>query len=352
MASITETRLPSGWQALCLQNDAIEVVVLPEKGSEIYTFQDRGRTLDVLWKAPWGLRPPPVSIGAGPESAATWLDHYAGGWQVLFPNAGDACTQAGAPHTFHGEASVAPWQYTIEDGAGEAPALHMTLRCARSPFHVEKRVSVDPVRPVLRVWERITNVGAAPAPYMWGQHPAFGAPFLAGGCRLDVPAATYESDEGQDPLVPGPRSAWPHATVGGITVDLSQVPGPEARTATLGYLLDLREGWYALRNPSLGVGFGLVWPQEVFPCLWLWRELCGSAGYPWYGTQYVMGVEPHTSHPGHGLATALERGTARWLQPGEQVEMAMLAVLFEDNGPVSRISPDGTVTFAADGQSG
>jgi hypothetical protein len=84
----------------------------------------------------------------------------------------------------------------------------------------------------------------------------------------------------------------------------------------------------------------------VFSCVWLWQEFCGSPGYPWYGTVYVMGVEPHTSHPGHGLVRALERGTARWLGPGERIEVTLLAVLYEGRGQVQRITAAGDVIFA------
>src|SRR5688572_11013808 len=113
MATVEEGRHPSGWRTLTLRNEQMEVVVLPEKGSEIFALRSRRHDLDVLWKAPWGLRPPPVAAAAAVDAAA-WLDHYGGGWQELFPNGGDACVYAGAPHTFHGEASVVPWTYEID----------------------------------------------------------------------------------------------------------------------------------------------------------------------------------------------------------------------------------------------
>lgn len=358
MVTITEERLPSGWRAVRLGNEAMELVLLPDKGSEIHALRSLPHDLDVLWKAPWGLRPPPVSVGWGADSAAAWLDHYGGGWQELFPNGGDACTYAGAPLSFHGEASVAPWQDSAGTAADGAPEVRLALRCARTPFRLEKRLSLDPSRPVLRLWERVTNEGADAMPFMWGHHPAFGAPFLQEGCWLELPAAVFAANDPQTSphswLVPGQRSPWPRvARAGGGTVDLHRVPGPDARVANFGYCLDLQDGWYALGNPGLGLGAGLVWPREVFSCVWLWQEFCGTRGYPWYGTTYVMGVEPHTSYPGQGLLRALERGTARFLQPGEHLEVELRAVLFEARGRgrrVRRIAPDATVEWGeADG---
>jgi hypothetical protein len=128
-------------------------------------------------------------------------------------------------------------------------------------------------------------------------------------------------------------------------VDLSAVPGPEARVANLGYALELDEGWYALRNPGLGLGVGLLWPVDVFSCVWIWQEFRGTLDYPWYGSVYVMGVEPHSSVPGRGLVRALERGTARWLEPSESLEVEVSAILFEERGRVRRISPDGMIEY-------
>jgi hypothetical protein len=354
MGTIQDAILPNipaaAGRALVFENDATRIVLLPEKGSEIFAVESRKHNVDVLWKSPWGFRPPAISSGTSNNAEAIWLDHYAGGWQELFPNAGDACFYRGADLTFHGEASVAPWRHEIAVGSNGEEEARLELRLARSPFRLEKRVSLDPVLPILRLWERVTNDGSDRMPYMWGHHPAYGAPFLAEGCRLQVPAATYEADLVQAPrtwLDPGKRSTWPVVDrVGGGTVDLSAVPGPEARVANLGYLLDLREGWYALANPSIGLGVGVVWPLDVFPCIWLWQEFQGTQDYPWYGSIYVMGVEPHSSHPGHGLLKALDHGTARWLEPGEQQTMELRMVLFDGARNVRRITPEGHVEFA------
>jgi hypothetical protein len=347
--AIVEDMLPSGWRAIRLANDHVEVILLPDKGSEIYALRSLRHEVDLLWKAPWGLRPPPVPSSAGDASAAVWLDYYAGGWQELFPNGGAACEYAGTPHTFHGEASVVPWQYSLVDRDG-APAIRLEVRLARTPFRIQKEVWLDPQRPVLHQWERITNEGVEALPFMWGHHPAYGAPFLDGGCRLDAPAATFLAHDPQmsahTSLAPGVRSRWPLASrPNGEAVDMSRIPGPQERVANLGYLLDFAEGWYALSNERLGLGIGLAWPEDIFPYVWLWQELHGSRGYPWHGAVYVMGVEPHTSYPGSGLVAAIEQGTAPRLDAGASLEATITAALFEPRGRVRRVTPEGDVEF-------
>ena len=351
MATTIETDvLPSGWRAVYLRNAEMEVTLLPDKGSEIYTIRSLQHDVDVLWKSPWGLHQPPVPNSSGAESQSVWLDHYAGGWQELFPNGGNACTVGGVPHTFHGEASVVRWRHRITHGDAGAQELELNVRLARTPFRIEKRVWLDPDRPILHLWERITNEGTTAQPYMWGHHPAFGAPFLDGGCRLDVPAGSYLANEavgaGSADASDG-RVPWPKVTrPGGGESDLSKIPGPDAPISTMGYLLDLADGWYALSNPEMKLGVALTWPTSVFPCLWLWQELGGTQGYPWHGAAYVMGVEPHTSWPGSGLATAIEHGTARTLAPGESIEARLTTTLFEPQGTVTGVTPEGQVEFA------
>ena len=344
-----------GWEAYRLANDRIDVVVIPAKGAEIWSVTDRRTGIDVLWKAPWALRPHAVSTATAGASQTAWLDHYAGGWQVLFPNGGDAVTYRGADLGFHGEASVAPWTATAST-TETGTALDLSVDLRRSPFRVHRRMELTPGASTLRFTETVTNHGSDRLPYMWGHHPAYGAPFLADGARLTVPAATYLADAGNAApgarVAPHVRSPWPHAaTPRGGTVDVSLVTGPDSGTADMGYILDLADGWYALESPATGLGVAVAWPRSVLPCIWLWQEFQGGKDYPWYGRAYVMGVEPHSSWPGHGLLGAIEAGTARWIEPGATHEISIAMTLFPipGSGPghVASVDADGTVHLRA-----
>ena len=57
---------------------------------------------------------------------------------------------------------------------------------------------VEAGRPDLIVQERLTNTGEGEMPYMWGHHPAFGAPFLGPECWIDAPASTYKVIDSPD----------------------------------------------------------------------------------------------------------------------------------------------------------
>ncbi len=334
-------------RAVTISNRFLSATILPEKGCDIYSLVYRPRALDVLWKSPWGLRRPGSSIATAASSEAAWLEHYEGGWQLIFPNGGDACSYKGADLNFHGEASVSAWDYKVRRLSAASVSVDFSVELARSPFRLHRSVTVERALPALLIEERIENRSEEDLQYMWGHHPAFGAPFLDTDCRLQVPAQSFLAHDTEIStfcrLQAGVRGRWPELDgKDGRRVDLSVVPRAGERVTEFGYVCDLEAGWYALTNEAVRVGFGLAWPREIFPYLWFWQELRGSFGYPWYGRCYVMAVEPFTSIPGAGLTRAIGSGTAPVLRAGGRAEARFAAVLF-DAAEVDSIEIDGAV---------
>jgi galactose mutarotase-like enzyme len=275
------------------------------------------------WEAPV---PASRSVSYG-TTLLDWTSEYRGGWQELFPNAGLECVVDEVPLPFHGEASMSKWDVAA------AGATHATLRVgARLPLVLERRMSLDPDAPVLRLEERVTNHGGAPAPFIWGHHPAFEA---TAGMRIDLPPGPIYRWES-----PGEMAGqWPRLTDGGE--DLSIVgPGPVER---LMYLPDRGAGSAALRDPKRGRGVALAWDRTAFPHAWLWQQI-GGGGFPWYGRARIVAIEPQSSWPADGLAEAAGRGRAQVLGPGESCGSWLTIALFAaDERPVTRVARDGTV---------
>ena len=344
--SFSEHVIGRGFRALTIENEFVSVTLLPEKGADIYSLRYKPRNLDVLWKSPWGLKPQGTgvpSFGASTETA--WLENYEGGWQEIFPNGGDACVYKGAALNFHGEASTLPWDYTVRQNSASAITVDFCVRLYRSPFFLRRSVTVESSLQAVLLEEVIENQGEEDLHFMWGHHPAFGAPFLDGGCRLYVPARKFLTHDveisSNSRVAPSVSGTWPQLTgKDGRPVNLSMVPPAGQRVTEFGYLCDLEEGWYGLVNPALGFGVGIAWGKAVFPYLWFWQELRGSFGYPWYGSCYVMAVEPFNSIPGSGLTRAIASGTAPILRAGGKLEARLSAVFFDAGEPQS-ISTDG-----------
>src|SRR5262245_2548664 len=110
-------------EVIVLANATMRVEISPDHGAEvIYLGPPAGPTwLDYhAWNSP--LRATrSVSYGS---PLLDWLSEYRGGWQELFPNAGDDCAIAGVPLPYHGELSVARWEVADRD-----PRM-VALRCA------------------------------------------------------------------------------------------------------------------------------------------------------------------------------------------------------------------------------
>lgn len=108
------------------------------------------------------------------------------------------------------------------------------------------------------------------------------------------------------------------------------------------------EGWYAITNRRLGLGFALSYPTDVFAYLWYWQSLGGGYGYPWYGRTYNVGLEPFTSYTNEGLETAIGNGSALRLDPGQRVDASIKAVAFAGSHGVERVNQDGTLILRSE----
>ena len=346
ICSIQEIALDWGVRALRIENDLLAATVLIDKGADIYELIYKPQGMDVLWKSPWGLKPQGRGFENVYETTAGWLEAYAGGWQVLFPNGGNACTYKGAALNFHGEASMIAWRWQVIEQGAQAAEVYLSARLFRSPFRIERWMRVEAGKPDLIIRERVTNEAGEPMDYMWSHHPAYGAPFLSDQCRIDTGATQFWADPTTigtaNPLKPDQRYLWPTFTNG---VDMTRVPGEDTPRDTLAYLTDFKAGWYGITNTALGFGVGLVWDKSVFPYAWYWQEMHGSPGFPWYKAVYVMAIEPASTVPGQGLVNAMDKtGSHRTLAAGEAHETTFRAVFYESATGIDGIAPDGRVT--------
>ena len=331
-------------RALSLENDLISITVALDKGADIYRLIYKPKRMDVMWKAPWGMKEAARGFDSAGDSLTAWLEAYAGGWQVLFPNGGFANTYKGVELGYHGEASMKAWDCEILTDSTDSIEVKLALRLSRSPFSIERWMRLDAGSPILRIRERISNHAGELMDCMWSHHPAFGAPFLSECCVIDTDARILQSDDSYEgaanPLTLGAEYTWPRAG----KLDLSTIPPPDQPRDLLGYLKDFESGWYSITNKALGFGIGFTWDTDVFPYAWFWQELNSSPGFPFYKCSYVIAIEPASSIPGHGLSAVMEStGSHLSLQPGESRDIEMNVVFYESSAGVEHIDDAGNV---------
>ena len=327
-----------------LENRHLRVSVTPQRGADIVEFRHKASDVDVLWRSPWPLPPPAAAPAWSGPAETAFLDGYQGGWQVQLPICGNATSYHGVPIGVHGEAWSLPWRWWVERDDEEEVALAFEVDLVRSPFRVRRVMRLGSDHATLVLDERVHNVGAVPATFMWGHHPTFGAPFLKAGCRITSDARSVRTsalhDDPSSRLLPEQHGSWPEAiTRDGQRVDLSVVPGPEASIHDWAYLGDFAEGWVAVREPEAGLGFALRFQAELFPYVLYWQNFAGAKGAPWFGRCYVAGLEPQSSFPAD-----FERGGPHLhLDPGASLEARFVASAFVSSHDVRHVAADGTV---------
>jgi hypothetical protein len=318
-----------GWEALVLENGVLQVVVLPNKGADVVRLVDVESGLNLLFEAPGGLLPP----GAPPRDGSGDLEflwNYEGGWQELFPNAGDPTFYAGQPVPFHGEVATLPWSWEVEREDDEELAVRFVVDCRIAPLRLERVMRLARGSATLVLDEVATNLSRErPAQLVWGHHCVLGPPLVESGARLDVPAETIvtlpELWENTARLEPGQRSSWPHGRLrAGGTTDLRVVPGSEAASHDDVYLTDLAAGYAAVENPRLGLGFRLDFDPAVFRWVISWQPY-GGAEAPPLGGSYALGIEPWISS--NPLGEAVEAGEAVKLAVGAALSTRVCATV-------------------------
>ncbi|MGA8112552.1 MAG: DUF4432 family protein [Actinocatenispora sp.] len=317
----------SGLSAVTLENERLRVTVLPGKGCDIVEFLDKRRDVDLVWWSPRGLRNPADLVGGAADDAALFHDTYEGGWQDVFPSGGAPCRYRGAALAQHGEVSGQSWAHRVVTDTEDLVEVEFTVHTRRLPYTLSRALRLAAGEATLRVVEHAVNTAPVEVHAMWGQHLAFGAPFLRPGHRIRLPDGVRVLPHAEPVfpprrrVAPGGPHSWPEVPAdGGGTVDLSVVPAA-GEPSELCYLTGFTDGWYELVDPRDDAGIRVGWDARVLPYLWLWQELGASTDYPWWGQAYVVGLEPFSSQPTNGLVEAVENGTALRFAPGQRRDL-------------------------------
>ncbi len=345
---LTTDLVINGYKAVILENKKLRVTVLADKGTDIYEFLYKPLDIDFMWRSPMGLRNQRNFVPSSSSSNGNWYDYYEGGWQDIFPSAGPPCTYKGAEFGLHGESSIMPWEFKVISDSPQKISVMFWVRLYRSPFYVEKTITLEDGQAILMIDEKIVNEAEESMHLVWGYHPALGGNFLNENCVIDTDAQRISSMsdfEFETQRMPkGKNFSWPNGKdKSGKEIDFSKVPPPDNKSADMLYMDQLKNGWFAVTDQVKGIGFGMVWPKEVFPYLWMWQVCGGLGGYPWYGRTYNMALEIFTSLPGLGVSAAVENGSAVLLQSGEEISAKVKAVVYHSKNRIKRITSEGKI---------
>jgi hypothetical protein len=301
-----------GLRAIQLENEWLDISILPDVGAKLYDLRWKPSHLQVLWHNP-RILPQTFAI------EANFDNYWCGGWDEGFPTC-DACEYKGESYPNLGELRSVRWNVLGADRNGDDLVARLAAFGPISPVRAEKTVTLSGKSPVVKIQYEIANLGPAPVDFIWGTHPAL-AP--TAHMILKIPARTGIVGLSSVPSLgtPGQRYSWPKIeTPAGVT-DMSRTHSADANVFCGHYATDLEAGWYAVEDSDTGDGFLLTFPLETCPYLWLWLVYGGWRGY------YHIIVEPWTSYPVH-LAEAMRAGTGRKLEPGGRFSAELRTVIY------------------------
>jgi hypothetical protein len=302
----------SGLAAVALENEWLQLTVLPGVGAKIYDLIWKKTGRNFLWHNP-RIAPQPYAI------EANFDNYWCGGWDEGFPTC-DECDHQGEHYPNLGELRSLHWSVAAADiDSGDAVA-ELTAFGPISPVRARKTVTLAGQQPVLAMRYEIENLGWLPLDFIWGTHPAL-AP--AASMLLRVPAKTGVVGQASHPLLgePGRPYKWPNVATPLGATDMSRTRPAHTGIFCGHYATELEAGWYAVEDEATGDGFLLTFPVHLCPYLWMWLSYGG-----WRGYHHVI-VEPWTSCPVN-LANAVKQGTARRLAAGERFEVEVHATIY------------------------
>ncbi len=322
----------NGVDMLTLENAKIKVAVALGKGADIVEFVYKPMDVDCMWHSfnPLGGANHLPTVA---PSGGSFLDAYSGGWQDLFPTYGGPAHYDGGTIGVHGEACLYPWECRVVRDEADCVEVLLSLRTQRSPFRLEKTLRLTGDSSALEMREVIVNESGVRQDFMWGQHPAFGVPFLDSSVRLYLDGepdviAPESTIRHHTPFACEQAGKWPFLPgKDGKMMDLSRAYAPEDRLYMEYCVSNLKEGKYELVNENLGLGVRMTWDREVCPYLWVWGLYRGIDVYPWYGRAYVMAVEPWSTYPAD-YDSAKASGGLLNLESGARMETELRCELF------------------------
>jgi len=331
-----------------MENEKLRVMVLAEKGADIYEILYKPLDIDCMWRSPLELDGTDRNPATKQFESGSFLGWYEGGWQELLPSITAPTDYKGMSLGFHGESLFLPWKYSVVEDSPDCVSIKFFVRMRRAPLFATRVMTLRSEASVIEFDECVRNEGDEPFDFMWGHHPALGKPFLDENCVIDIPKGavgqTYQADfSGNSPFAPNVEFEWPYAPdKNNNRIDLSRVMPPEKKTAFNIYIKNVREGWYGVTNLKKKIGFGLKWDVQLFKYMLLWSVYRGFYNSPFYGRTYNIALELYSAIP-DSLDEVIPLGRSMVLQPLHEMKTKFSCILYESDRRIRGYNDDNSI---------
>jgi hypothetical protein len=292
-------------QTLSLQNDLLQVRILPAFGGKITSLRSTLTGEEFLL--------PPLQSYHRVSSTANFDESDGGGFDECLPSVAACESIAGeAPIPDHGDLWRMIWNVDSHD-----EGIVLRANAASRPLTLTRRATLQDSSLVLEY--ELFNRSDSAASWLWSAHPLLR---VDEGDRILLPSEIKEVTvdySATDLFVRNSSVPWPRAQSStGVLVDLGRVGEKDGRTAHKLFARMGESGWGAVYREKVGQGLVVRFDPNALPFLGMW--ICSGA-WPTTGLQkqYTVALEPTTSNL-DSLASAAHNGTARSLGARERCQ--------------------------------
>jgi hypothetical protein len=274
-------RQQQGFEVYVLNNEEVELAVVPELGAKIVSLKNLRTGREWMWHPPGGLKlfrnRPGDDFSQSPLAGA----------DECLPTI-SPCSWQGRALPDHGELWNTPWSVDTEAWAGGI--LKTRTRLKISPFEFERTIEL--LADEIQITYHLKNRSAVSEHFLWAIHPLLR---LQPGDQLSLPASTRALLNGE---------SWIDAVGSAV---------PEKNCAKI-FAASVSEGFVAINNPTTGDHLEFEWDPLENNTLGLWLTRGG-----WHGHHHFA-LEPMNADT-DSLVEAAERkrsgvvgasGTASW----------------------------------------
>lgn len=242
-----------GFDAYVLNNEEIELVVVPQLGARIISLKNLRTGREWMWHPPGGLKlfanHPDDDFSRSPLIGA----------DECLPTIAP-CVWQGRNLPDHGEVWSEAWH--VDSGAWANGLLKTSIRLRISPFEFERTIELDENE--VRLNYCLHNLNTQSEAFLWAFHPLLN---LQPDDQLELPDSTRALLNG---------AAW---------VDAVPPTVPERKSAKV-FAKPVTEGLAGIHNLSTGDRLDVLWNTSENDTLGLWLTRGG-----WHG-HYQFAIEP------------------------------------------------------------
>jgi galactose mutarotase-like enzyme len=247
------TRQFQGFVVHVLNNDEVELAVVPELGAKIISLKDIRTRREWLWHPKDNLKL--FKNHPGDDFSASPLVGIDECLPTILP-----CDWRGRTLPDHGEVWNRPWR--VDQNAWQNGVLTTSIQLETSPFIFQRTLELRGNE--VRFSYRLSSLSAAEEPFVWAIHPLLR---LAAGDELDLPDSTRELLNGE---------TWVDNVASAI---------PKNNCAKV-FASPVSEGRAVIHNEKQGDRLEFVWDPAENNALGLWLTRGG-----WHGHHHFA-IEP------------------------------------------------------------